>query len=390
MSVDDVSGGSWFKEWILAPLRRVLGGESRPFSSPRVERAEAELWPKDRPLLSAVVPCYNHGHYVGEAVDSLLAQSWQDLEVLVVDDGSDAPETVQALENFSRPRTKVIHHDRNRGLPAARNTGIQRARGKYVCCLDADDKLHPTYVEKALCLMESNLGVDLVYAWAQVFGDEDRVWHAPQFDPSVLIYHNQLNPPGVFRRAAWEEVGGFREAMRQGYEDWEFWIRMARAGYRGYRIPEKLIYVRRVGRSFIHEAMDRHDQLVAEIRRYNPEVYGDLEWLDAVEQQKADVYVDRPLLNVADRGAFAALEEGVVRVIRPSLRPLRGQIGDLWEEAGGAEEETVVVCTVPVGEELLDRLYALTDHVYVLPHFLPRYAWEGFMDVVLEKVRLRR
>ena len=361
-----------------------------PFPKHPDQVLKGDRWSEEDPLLSVVIPCYNHGEVLGEAVDSILGGSWADLEILVVDDGSDQEGTRKALGNFSRPKTVVLRHDRNRGLPAARNTGIDQARGKYVCCLDADDKLAPSYLEKATLLLESNQGVDLVYAWTQVFGEEDRVWHAPAFDPEDLIDHNLLNPPAVFRRRAWEQVGGFREELRAGYEDWEFWIRLARAGYRGYRIPEKLIHVRRVGRSFIHRAADRHDQLVAQIRRLNPEVYQDTSWLEEVRAGYKDLYLEDPLVNLRDPDAYRKWENPALWVLSGQGRGLKRELKDLWETIDGHEGDAILVLTKPVGEEVLDELAGLIDWVYALPHFLPRYAWESFLEESLQGARAAR
>ena len=113
----------------------------------------------DQPFVSVVIPCYNHGQYVEEAVQSILRQTWQNFEIIVVNDGSNVQDTVEILRDFHMPKTRVLHLSQNVGLPAARNAGIREAKGKYVCCLDADDKLHPTYLEKAIVTMEVNSGL---------------------------------------------------------------------------------------------------------------------------------------------------------------------------------------------------------------------------------------
>ena len=358
-----------------------------PFKAQAGSFARSEAVPPGSPLVSVVVPCYNHGRVVGEAVNSILTQTWQDAEILIVDDGSDQPETVRRLDRLQHPRTVVIRHERNRGLPAARNTGLRQARGRYVCCLDADDKLHPTYLEKALSLMESNLGIGFVYAWTQVFGEESRTWYTPQFDPEGLLDHNQLNPPAVFRRAAWEEVGGFREAMRDGYEDWEFWIRLAYHGYRGFRMPEKLIFVRREGESFIHRAAARQQELVQQIKDLNPGIYQDRSWLQDVLQGYDDVYVDRPFLNLRASDAFRPLENPRLFVYQGGVGSSSADFQRLARKLTGHEGQAVVVALVPLEEEAADELFRLTDHVYILPHFLPEYAWDGFVEGVLKGAR---
>ena len=371
----------------LDRVHDALGFERSPFPIKTESFVEEDHWPEEEPLLSVVIPCYNHGKVLGEAVDSVLGGTWGDLEILVVNDGSDQEDTVEELQSFSRSKTTILHHTQNRGLPASRNTGIHHARGKYVCCLDADDKLHSTYLEKSLCLLESNLGIDFVYAWTQVFGEENRVWYAPQFDPEGLLDHNQLNPPAVFRRRCWEKAGGFREVMRDGYEDWEFWIRLAYHGCRGYRIPNKLIYGRREGESCIHRAAARHQELVQQIKDLNPEVYQDRSWLRDVLREYDDVYVDQPFHNLKNPDALRPFDNPRLLVYRGSQDSASADFQRLLRALKAHRGEVVVASLVPLGEEAADELFRLTEYVYILTHFLPAYAWDGFLEMV-RKVRI--
>ena len=107
---------------LLDRIRELLECSRSPFPNKPDQVVKGERWPEGDPLLSVVIPCYNHGEVLGEAVDSVLSGSWIDLEILVVDDGSDQEGTADVLGTFSRPKTTVISHTRNRGLPAARNT----------------------------------------------------------------------------------------------------------------------------------------------------------------------------------------------------------------------------------------------------------------------------
>lgn len=342
-------------------------------------------WDTDRPLISVIIPCYNHGLYLAEAVDSVLAQTWQNMEIIVVDDGSSDGETRSILERFVRPKTRIIHHSENLGLPAARNTGIRQAKGKYICCLDADDKLHPTYLEKAMLLMEANPGVSIFYSWVQVFGDEDRVWYSPQFDPAQLIFSNQIIAPAVFRRKDWEDVGGYREEMNLGYEDWEFWVRLARRGYRGYRIPEKMLLVRRVGRSFVHAAMEKHDQLVDDMRRYNPDVYDNTLWVRDVKRSYRDTYARSPLSNMQSLGDYLTWRNPKIWHVWETSACLKDKIPVLRREIQEHPGESIIVSYNVLEESILDELYTYTPYIYTLPHFLPRHAWKAFGEIMLRR-----
>ena len=284
--------GALFITFLRRLLKRANPLKIQPLSS----------WPLNVPFISVVIPCYNHGEYVEEAIQSILEQTLQDVEIIVVNDGSTDEETIHILNSLEQPKTRLIHLPQNSGLPAARNAGIREAQGKYVCCLDADDKLHPTYLEKATAMMESNGGISFVGSWTQVFGIESRVWYARPFDPVEILYANQFNSLAVFRRTVWERAGGFFEEMREGFEDWEFWVRLTGLGYRGYQIPEKLIYVRRIGHSFALRAAEKKEILIEQIKAHNPNLYNDPQAVvGSIRKSYRDVYNFHPFANLAKR-----------------------------------------------------------------------------------------
>ena len=105
------------------------------------------------PRVSIIMPCYNQGQYVAEAVDSVLGQTFHDFEIIIINDGSTDQETISTLESFDRPKCLILHTT-NQGLAAARNNGIREARGEYILPLDADDRIAPTYLEKAVRVLD--------------------------------------------------------------------------------------------------------------------------------------------------------------------------------------------------------------------------------------------
>ncbi|MFN2323700.1 MAG: glycosyltransferase [Trueperaceae bacterium] len=189
----------------------------------------------ERPLASIVVPVYDGAAFVREAVDSALAQTYPDLEVVVVDDGSrDAtPRIVDALAERD-PRVRV-HHQANRGLSGARNAGIDRARGAYVAFLDADDWLLPNKLADQVAALEAAPDVGLVYGEVHYVDERQggAVWDplrgAPPVPfPRLLAYRNWFAPPApLLRRSLVDAVGGFDPDFR-AVEDWDYWLRCLR------------------------------------------------------------------------------------------------------------------------------------------------------------------
>ena len=205
--------------------------------------------------ISVVIPCHNHGRYLDEALDSVFAQTVQDFEIVIVNDGSTDRETNEMLSRVGRPRTRVVTIE-NRGLPGARNAGIRETTRPLICALDADDVLEPTWFERALEVLDAEPDVSFVSHWLRTFGDETWEWTPERCDLVSLLDRNTINGAAVVRRAAIEAVGLFDESMRHGCEDWDLWIRMVEQGHRGVIVPEFLFRYRRRSDS-MSRAMNR-------------------------------------------------------------------------------------------------------------------------------------
>ena len=164
------------------------------------ESQRQEKWPEDRPLVSIVIPSFNYGRYLEETIDSVLAQTFQDFEIIVTDGGSTDEDTLRLLQSLRKPKTTVYLNEGRHLLGENRNLGIARARGKYICCLDSDDKLKPTYLEKALFLLEI-YQYDIVSTSVQCFGGSNGLWQVAT-SPSLeqVTYANQFAVVAVFRK----------------------------------------------------------------------------------------------------------------------------------------------------------------------------------------------
>ena len=195
------------------------------------------------PKVSVIIPCYNQGTYLGEAVDSVLAQTFQDFEILVVDDGSTDGETVKILKGSAWPKTRVIRTE-NQGLSAARNTGIGEAQGSYILPLDADDKIGKGYLEDAVRILDRHPEIGIVYCEAAYFGVKGGRWDLPEYSLDKILNHNVIFCTALFRKADWEVVGGYNVNMVYGWEDWDFWLSLIHRGLKVYRIPKVYFYYR--------------------------------------------------------------------------------------------------------------------------------------------------
>lgn len=236
-------------------------------------RLSIALEKQEEPLLSVVVTCYNYGRYLKAAVDSVRAQTFQNFEIIIVDDGSTDEQTLKVLKELDQdPEIKVVHQE-NQGVAAARNTGIKISRGEYICPMDADDLFHSAYFEKGLKLLEHYPEFGLVYSWVKFFGEKASVWQTRDFKLEKLAYNNQVPQSPIFAKEAWAKAGGYKVEMKGGYEDWEFVLSLAEKGYRGKAIPEPLFYYRRHADSMVEKSDRKKAELVGQIRAFHPDLY---------------------------------------------------------------------------------------------------------------------
>lgn len=301
--------------------------------------------------VTVVIPCFNYGKFVGEAVRSALLQESASVSVVVVDDGSTDGRTPRMCDRAAMQgregQVRVIHQA-NAGLPAARNRGAAGAAGEFLIFLDADDYLEPGFVAK-LAPAARGEGVSHAYCRPRMVGRaEEMEWRVPAWDAELLLVTNLHPVTAMVRRTCFEAVGGFSEDMREGYEDWDLWLKLASRSWRGERVEEALFVYRRHSRSTMivqavakHEALyrkivERHAALFAKhgdavIARMNDMLRReDMNWIDesgvplklmALERQRAKYE------SMAAVRAHRAVHGVVAALPRPLARGARAALG---------------------------------------------------------------
>jgi glycosyltransferase involved in cell wall biosynthesis len=222
------------------------------------------------PLVSIVIPAYNPTALLLEAMASAAAQTHPRIEIILVNDGSDQPESLAILEQAARGGVVYLEQS-NQGPSAARNAGFRIAQADYVVPLDADDRLSPTYI--ATCLSALDAGHAFVYTDYRVIGAERYDERPGHYNLYRLLDRNYLTYAALLRKQDWERAGGYDEAMRLGYEDWEFWLRLGSQGGFGRHVPQSLFRYRRQGITRSDTALAHHSELVDYIRQRHPELY---------------------------------------------------------------------------------------------------------------------
>ena len=210
----------------------------------------ANTW-NDR--VSIVIPCYNQAAFVTDAINSALAQSHKNVELIVVNDGS-PDNTREVVKRFGN-KVKYVEQA-NKGLSGARNAGIKASSGGWIVCLDADDKLHPQYIEKTIGK------TDIVGTWLQTFGDYVAIWKPTKFFPTFEDFRkdNHLFCASLFKKDVWTLTGGFDENMKDGFEDWDFWTRATQKGFSCSVVGEVLFFYRKHGITLVDHANKHRKQ----------------------------------------------------------------------------------------------------------------------------------
>jgi len=222
--------------------------------------------------VSIIIPCYNDDEYIEQAVQSALDQTYENKEIIVVDDGSNQ-KTKAVLKKLETKITLLITQE-NKGTSAARNTGIAAATGEYILVLDSDDYFEPEFCEKAIGIFEKDSNIKMVTCYARWF------WNHKDFQifipaggglKNFLITNSSLGT--IFCKKNWKEVGGYDEKMIKGFEDWEFYIRLHKNGGRTEVIPMVLFHYRKKKKSRTTLANENKYELLEYIYLKHADLY---------------------------------------------------------------------------------------------------------------------
>ncbi|MCX6231084.1 MAG: glycosyltransferase family A protein [Bacteroidetes bacterium] len=194
--------------------------------------------------VSVVITSYNKGKLIQEALDSVKNQTFKNVEIIIIDDLSTDKDTLLILAEIAKTDIKVILLDKNIGVSETRNIGIRQSEGKYILLLDGDDKIAPSYIEKAVKVLESNPEIKVVSSEVELFGYMKGKMSLAEPLIENLIAQNSIIISSLFRRADFDMTKGFNKNMNEGLEDWDFWLSMLENGGEVYRIPEIMFYYR--------------------------------------------------------------------------------------------------------------------------------------------------
>ena len=221
------------------------------------------------PKVSVVIPSYNYARYLPECIDSVLAQTYPNVEIIVVNDGSTENDAEVARRYGSKIRLLDLS---NRGQSSARNAGVLCSTGDFILPLDADDCIPPDFLSELVPLMVPGVGV--IHTPTQLFGSAQILWEGEPILLSGLLQRNVMPVSSLIRREAFLDVGGYNHRI-DGLEDWNLWIDIKKRGWLFRYVPDgpRGLY-RQHGDSVFTRAQARMTDLMRKMQALHPELYG--------------------------------------------------------------------------------------------------------------------
>jgi glycosyltransferase involved in cell wall biosynthesis len=340
------------------------------------------------PAVSIITPYYNTGSIFLETAQSIMQQSLQQWEWLIINDGSDDHHALSILDDFrdlDDPRIHVVDLKKNQGLPAARNAGLRHASSDLLFFLDADDLIEPTALEKMAWCLESYPEFEFCKGFTIGFGASEYRSRVGFEASDLFLQRNPITPRFIARRDAVLSVNGFDESLVHGLEDWDFWLRSASQGFWGYTIPEYLDWFRRR-----EDHSDRWsawtDRGVKEMRRRLQERYPEV-YANGMPRTQPEPM--KPFDEVSGRVPFAN------RLARQGERLL---LIIPWMAMGGADKfnldlisqlkergyEVSVATTLPDNYGWYGEFQDRTPDLFVLPNFLKMNDYPRFLHYLIK------
>lgn len=231
--------------------------------------------------VSIVIPCYNQAQYLRQCVDSCIAQTYDNFEIIIVNDGSTDSDVARIIKEYEgRPLNDGWNKIRtvtqqNYGLSVARNAGIAASKTEpyeYILPLDSDDFIEPWYLERTVREMKPDVGV--VGSWAHCFDAKDYIWYLKSPATIEMLMRDNCVPVcSLIRRRCLSEVGGYNIQMNKGYEDWNLWIDIAKRGHKIVIVPEAIFWYREKECSMLKDSTKIRPVLIEQIKRLHPELW---------------------------------------------------------------------------------------------------------------------
>jgi glycosyltransferase involved in cell wall biosynthesis len=254
--------------------RAAVVAEAPSTAPPRLRFASRPS--RGQPLVSVIIPCFNHGRYLGDCVESILEQDYRELEVIVVDDASTQGSTMEVLEEYERrERVTVLRQAHNSGPSAARNRAIAAARGRYILPVDSDNLLMAGAISSLVEQLQSaGERVGFIYPNCQYFGTRNDYFQPPSYNPYLLMNGNFCDTCSLIDREVFDAGIVYPQDIVFGHEDWDFALTLASHGVEGEPAREPTLLYRKEGFTRSDAVEYARNSFHEEIAGRHPELFG--------------------------------------------------------------------------------------------------------------------
>lgn len=201
---------------------------------------------RDKPTakVAIIVPCYNHGLYLAECLESVIQQTFDDWICVVMDDGSKDNSTDIAIEYANHDRRIHFFRQKHSGVALARNNAIHHCQSEFIVPLDADDILGLDFLQKTVKAAEDNSKAKLIYTNTDLFGFVNKPRELPIYSFPLLLRWNLMTVTGLFRREDFDKTSGY-DSKLSALEDWDFWLSLLDKDSQVIKLEETLFYYRK-------------------------------------------------------------------------------------------------------------------------------------------------
>lgn len=335
------------------------------------------------PAVTVVTPFFNSRQFLAETAHSILNQSLQDFEWLIIDDGSTNAEDKKCIEALSQidERITIIRHTHNKGLSAARNTGLRCSKSDFVVFVDSDDSIEPTALEKMLWKMYCTPELGFLRGYSVGFAAEKYVMTGGFYLRDIFLADNLASNTGVMlRKSRLREIGGYNENRKTGLEDWEFWLNCAAHGVWGDNIEECVDwYRRRVTHTdrWPDYSIESRPRFFNEMKRRFPELWASpQDYFRVPSPPKFECCpTDFPSRNLL------ASDRPSVLILAPYLAGTQGQTLLSFTHTLRASGINSLVCAVfGKRHSLLSAFFKENTECFVLPFFLNASNFPRFLS----------
>lgn len=265
--------------------------------------------PNTEPKVSIIIPCYNHGKYIGDTLDSISKiSSPHTIEVIIVNDGSTDEYTNTVLKEYAAKGYHVIFQQ-NAGLATARNNGIKLAKGEYILPVDADNMIRPAYIEKGISILDNDRTVSIVYGDAERFGAETGKMVQGPYNMQRLMLSNFIDACAMYRKSVWEANNGYDKNMPfTGIEDWDMWLNASFRGFR-FRYVDEVLFDYRV----------LPDSMIKNLKSSKNKGDANLEYLmDKYPDHFGPQFIDMDIMNKMNQSVPGFLGKLILKKFAPA------------------------------------------------------------------------